>query len=77
MDHLPDEFQLEYADKVSPLWTKLARHLTTRLELARWHLEKALPEDETNRVRGQIRELKAILSLQDDQPIITKGAIDG
>jgi hypothetical protein len=61
---------LTTSDKQSPLWLKVTRIVRHRLEVAQTRLEGTIDEAETNRVRGKIAELRAILSFGDDDPAV-------
>jgi hypothetical protein len=61
MHHLPD-FK-------SPTWEWVAGQLRARLESARAHLEKHLPETETIALRAEIEVLRAALAWPDEKEI--------
>lgn len=51
------------AETNSPVWVKLERYLTHALERARKRNDDPLTADQTALVRGEIKALKALLSL--------------
>ena len=55
-------------DKASPLWRSLVDHYTARLVTLREQNDAAKSHDETTKLRGQIAEVKAFLSLADEPP---------
>lgn len=61
---------LSSGERLSPIWVKFRTHCEERLESARRQLESNLTLDETNRVRGRIIELRAILKADQDDPQI-------
>ena len=56
------------ADRVSPLWGKLMRRTKARIAQAHLNLEKPLDVDQTNRIRGQLIELRAFERLDGEEP---------
>lgn len=63
---------LSEADKAQSLWLRLKEYYSARLELARMRNDNALlAEHETATLRGEIKCLKGLLALGDDQPIVT------
>lgn len=60
--------KLTPAEAANPLWAKIKWILEARLKSARGRLEANLGLDETNRVRGEIIELKALLKLDEANP---------
>lgn len=63
--------ELTNGEKLSPLWKKLHEFLEDRKESARKRLEQDVPLDQTNIMRGRIQEINAMLSLNDDKPVIS------
>jgi len=58
-------------DRYSSTWMKVEEHLRARLEAARTRLERATTEAETLKVRGQIVEIRSLMSLVDEpMPVI-------
>lgn len=53
------------------MWHRLKAYLTDRLETARISNDRALSEHETAALRGEIKTLKALISLGDDRPVMT------
>jgi hypothetical protein len=64
------QFELNAADKRSPLWMALSDHLRDRLAQLRQMNDHSQPVEKTERLRGQIYELKALLALENDRPAI-------
>lgn len=60
--------RLDYAEKHSPVWAELKKHLVERLAELRASNDEDRPADQTARLRGRIAEIKYILSLEQDQP---------
>lgn len=56
-------FELTAADKQSALWRDLEAHMTERLSALRLLNDGDKTPDETAKLRGQIAEVKAFLSL--------------
>lgn len=53
----------------SSAWQKTRNHLLDRIERLRGQLEvKSLDQREADYIRGQIRELRALLDLERDKP---------
>ena len=66
----PVTFALTEGEKHHPLWVRLRAHFTDRLAQARVRNDRPdLREWETATLRGQIKELKAIIALGDDRPL--------
>ena len=57
---------LSDAEKRSPLWHALAEHYTARLASLRAQNDADKSPDQTAKLRGQILEVKAFLSLADE-----------
>jgi hypothetical protein len=68
---IPDLFELRDADKLNPLWARLSGHYRDRLAMLRAQNDADLSAEETARIRGQIKEVKALLSMGRDKPIIS------
>ena len=64
----PERFALSEADKVSPTWLRIKKHLQARVEALRNELEQDLPEERTAKVRGRLAEVKSLLSLDKYPP---------
>jgi len=58
------------SDKMSQAWGKVREHLTERLAVLRGQLESDIDERTSTRVRGQIAEVKSLLSMEKDRPVI-------
>ena len=57
-------------DKLTPTWAKLEEHLKDRLAMLRAKNDAPMSEAETATLRGRIAEVKALLSLGDERPVI-------
>ena len=55
------------ADLSSPLWRALSAHYTERLATLRAKNDATQPVEQTERLRGQIFEIKALLGLADER----------
>jgi len=55
--------KLDAIDKRTALWLKLEAHWRERLDILRRRNDGALSPDETQRLRGEISQLKAFLAL--------------
>lgn len=69
----PETFALSQAEKLSPLWQRLAYHMTDRLAIARLRNDTIQPEHDTMALRGEIRALKLLLALGETRPIAGGG----
>lgn len=67
---IENDFILTDSDKISPTWINLSKHLESRLEQMRKRLEGDLDQMQTASLRGQIKEIRRILSLADDRPFV-------
>lgn len=65
------EFHLTDNDKASATWLRLRVHLEARLAAVRVSNDELISEFETALVRGSIRELKRLISLGKDRPVIS------
>ena len=65
-----EQFTLSKADRVSSTWNALKKHLEQRLEVRRTQNDGDLNPEKTAKTRGQIAEVKRILSLDKDLPHI-------
>jgi hypothetical protein len=59
----PQEFDLTAIERASSVWIKVDAFLKDRLQRLREKNDRALPPDETAKVRGEIATLKALLRL--------------
>ena len=59
---------LTTGERVSAAWMAIRTRCETRLEQTRLKLEGNLGIDETNRLRGRILELRALLAADKDSP---------
>lgn len=59
--------KLDYSDKISPTWVKLAKHWNEELQTLRYQLEGDKTELQTAKLRGRIAEIKANLSLEKEE----------
>lgn len=62
-----ERFLSDY-ERQSAFWKKLATHMTERLASLRARNDAVRSPEKTNLLRGQIAELKHLLSLADDKP---------
>ena len=65
----PDVFRLTSQDNASALWPKLKAFMEQELNNLRQKNDQPLSELDTAGVRGQIRQLKALIELDKDRPI--------
>ena len=66
MSILQERFALTQADRMSPVWRTLHKHLSERLQMLRETNDSEHTLERTARLRGQIAELKSIIALNDD-----------
>lgn len=59
---------IEKNDRQSAVWLKLKKHLEAELDVLRKKNDGNLDEVKTANLRGGIRQLKAILALENDAP---------
>jgi len=57
-------------ERSGAVWMKLKAHYELRLAHLRLKNEGNLTPEQTQRIRGQIEEVKALLSLGTDRPVI-------
>ena len=62
-------FHLTPQDKASAVWPKLVAFMQQQRELLRRKNDGPLSESETAALRGQIRQLSALLDLDKERPI--------
>jgi hypothetical protein len=60
--------ELSEADKQSAAWGKVQAYLTQRLSELRTSNDRDMAPDMTNKLRGQIAEVKALQGLGIDRP---------
>lgn len=65
----PLKLELTTGDRTSALWGKLLDYHKKKLEMLRVRNDKAMPEDQRNKLLGQIAETKAFLAL-DEKPFV-------
>lgn len=66
------DFELTPHDRASSLWLRLATHLSDRLADARRRNDAPLSDIETAMLRGEIKSLRRLLALGDDnRPVVT------
>lgn len=65
----PLKLELTPGDRASALWGKLMEYQRKKLDQLRVRNDKAMPEDQRNKLLGQIAETKAFLAL-DDKPFV-------
>ena len=71
-----EQIMLTAADKLSPTWIKLKKHLEQQLEQYRQQNDADTSEIATARQRGRIQEVKRILAL-DVTPQVTDKILSG
>jgi hypothetical protein len=59
----PEQFRLRSSDLASETWIRLHKHYTDRLQKLRADNEADLSPEQTAKLRGQIKEVKAFLAL--------------
>ena len=57
-------------DKESSTWIKLKAHYEERLHLLRMKNDHQFPEEQRNILIGQIQEVKALLALDVERPVM-------
>ena len=62
------KFKPTKQERMSPLWGALVKHLETRLTTLRTENDRDLDVTGTASHRGRIAEIKALLSLDKDEP---------
>lgn len=65
--NIPDKFMLTDGEKLSVGWARLEKHMRDRLEKLRVKNDAPQSESDTAVLRGQIRELKYLISLGEDK----------
>lgn len=65
-----ERIELDYGEKLSPAWTKTMEYLTNRLATLRVQLERDTDHDQTTKLRGQIAEVKFLMLLNEERPVI-------
>lgn len=69
--NVPNKFFLTDGEKISTVWAKLEDHLKDRLEKARLKNDNPkLSELDTAMIRGEIHELKYLISLGAERKIL-------
>lgn len=63
-------------DRESRQWIRLREYMQGRIAMLRASNDESLPAKKTARLRGQIAELKHLLSLEKDGPVEAHGADD-
>ena len=58
--------KLTEAEKISPLWIKIKEHLESRIDKHRASNDKTQSNEETEKLRGRIAELKYLITLEKD-----------
>ena len=67
---MPERFELTYAERVGPLWTRFTEHLTNQLDQARKMNDSAgNTEQATAALRGRIACLKGLVALGNERPM--------
>jgi len=54
-------------ERISPAWAKIKVHLEERIAKHRASNDKTIGSDETMKLRGQIAELKYLLTIEADE----------
>jgi hypothetical protein len=67
---LPEPFELSQGDKLNPLWIRMEQYWTNKLAMLRQNNDADLDSEETAKLRGRISEIKAMLALGKDRPIV-------
>jgi hypothetical protein len=62
--------KLTYEEKHSALWLKLKEHMTGRMDVLRKKNDGDFDAVATAAIRGQIRELKNLVALDQDLPTV-------
>lgn len=57
-------------DRDSAVWLKLVLHLNARLATLRVKNDADMTPEKTARLRGRIEEVKALLTLGSDKPVV-------
>lgn len=57
-------------ERRSPLWRKLVEHYEARLQVLREKNDNSMTNDESEKLRGRIVEVKVFLGLDSDGPEI-------
>jgi len=73
---LTDPLILTHVEKDSPLWRRLMGYLDTRLKRLRIENDAEKTPEQTAKIRGQIAEVKLMMGLNNDQPIIEPDKTD-
>lgn len=68
---------LNASDAGTTTWDKIKRHYEERLASLRKKNDRNMPPEETAFLRGQIRECRAILTLDEQTPTIEFKPTDG
>jgi hypothetical protein len=61
-----EKFRLAPHERTSPLWKSLERHMLQTLAELRLMNDTSLPPERTEKLRGRIEQLKALLALGDE-----------
>ena len=67
---MTEPFVLTKGERLNPVWMALSRHLEERIAQLRMQNDGDKDERETAKLRGRIAELKGILALAKDLPVI-------
>lgn len=65
-----ERFMLAPHERNSALWQRLIKHCNQRLEDLRLQNDGDRDDQQTAKLRGRIAEVKAIIALADDLPVI-------
>lgn len=67
-------FFLERHERDSAVWRKLVAHFAERLETMRLTLEKAEDQDQSQKIRGRITEIRHLLELDKERQVINQSS---
>ena len=73
---MTDPFILTLVERDSPLWRRLMGYHEARLKRLRIENDADKTPEATARIRGQIAEVKLMMGLNNDQPIIEPDKTD-
>lgn len=63
-----EDFHLTDGERNSQIWARLNKHFEKQLETLRAKNDGPLSHDDTLALRGQIRNLRAVIALGDEPP---------
>ena len=65
---------LDTHDRQSAVWMRLKEHYEARLTLLRSSNDGSITAEQTAKLRGRIAEVKALLNLEKETPVVSDGA---